>query len=75
MTIISWLTSNIAVVRIASKIEDTHVDRPALAVQRPHHIRSADSLTLAHFDDGGNVAQKVLEKELQVEAYLLVDRG
>jgi hypothetical protein len=57
-------------------IEDiTHVDCAALTVQRPDDIGGADGLALAHFDDGANVAENVLEKELQVEAGLLVNGG
>jgi hypothetical protein len=58
---------------MASKIEDTHVDGAALTMQRPDHIGGADGLALAHFDDGANVAQNVLQEELQIEARSLVD--
>lgn len=53
----------------------TYVDGATLAMQRPDHIRSADGLALAHFDDSANVAQKMLQEKLQVEACFLVDRG
>ena len=69
------MASNIALVNIASKIEDTHVDGATLTVQGPHNIRGAHSLTLAHFNHSANVAKKVLQEKLQVEPRLLVDVG
>ena len=69
------MASNTALVNIASKIEDTHVDGATLTVQGPHNIRGAHSLTLAHFNHSANVAKKVLQEKLQVEPRLLVDVG
>jgi hypothetical protein len=45
---------------MASKIDDTHVDGAALAVQRPDHIGGTDCLALAHLDDGDNILEDVL---------------
>ena len=69
------MASNTALVNIASKIEDTHVDGAALTVQSPHNVRGAHSLALAHFNYSANVAKKVLQEKLQVEPRLLVDIG
>jgi len=45
---------------MASRKKSTHVNGPSFAVQSPDHVGRADSLAVAHLDDGADVAEKGL---------------
>lgn len=51
----------------------THVKGATLAVQGPYHVACADSLALAHFDDGANVVQQFLKEVAKAKTRFTVD--